>query len=336
MIDQYDIAQIFYTKDHRRKNAHLVIQLSKASDAENLTSNKWIEKVRLQYQINVYTIYSSRLEYQYEKGHPFFEYYCHPSAVIYQKENFTAPQIINRGWKKYHKKFTEFENLFFHDHDIHRMQIHKLISDGSTISVLTSYEDLITYDLDTLAGLYTGDYSSSLTLDQKIKSLITIIPEIEKHFVRKNQNEYFLSELFSRARKAAEQDDMLYCTELFESVGIVEQDLLSLVELRLIELKRMIKKQYNKPLNTFDVLSNQDKPLDEVLQATVERILSFVELEQIYCFHKTIYGETTIYYLLIVGLNIGTDKLGSITTSLKSKFGNECDFVLISHDRYSM
>lgn len=335
MVKHYDVIQIFYTKDLCDSKTHLVIHLYQNNDAENLRSKSWVDKVRLHFQINVYLIYSARLEYQCKLGHPFFEYYCQPSAIIYQKENSSASLIINQGWQKYKKRFNKFEDRFFHDHDIKHIQIQKLISEGSSNSVFTFYEELINYDLDYLEDLYSGNFGQSSDLDQRIKLLIIYIPEIQKYFVKKNEREYLITELFAKTRKAIEEKDEVYNEELFEAVGLVETSLFYLVEDRFIELRKMIKKQYEEKTSiTFDLLPTQTKQEDEVLQSAIERITASVELEQIYCFHQIIYGETTTYYLLIIGLNIGCDKLGSMTQSLKSIFGDRCDFVLISHDRY--
>lgn len=45
------------------------------------------------------------------------------------------------------------------------------------------------------------------------------------------------------------------------------------------------------------------------------------------------YGEKTTYYLMIVAGAVGNEKLRAVTQSLKSKTGDEYDFVLLGHSR---
>lgn len=335
MIKQYNVIQIFYTKDHVETTSHLVIHLYKSQDVANLRSSKWISKLKLNYKINVYFVCTSRFEYHFKLGHPFIEFYCQPSAIICQNESSGIPFIISRGWKKYKKKFNDFENRFHHDHDLHLTQIKRLIAEDSPNSVFTSYEELISYDLEYLEDLYSAQRSNSMTVSERVKGLVKYIPEIQNLFIKKNHSEYYLTELFAKAKKAADEYEIVYETEMYDAVGITEEGLFRLVENRFYELKQMIKKEYSESSKSSNkIISLPEEPKDEVLEVAIERILCFTELEQIYFFHKTIYGEITTYYLLLLGLNIGNEKLSSITKSLKSTFGKQCDFLLLSHDRY--
>jgi hypothetical protein len=55
-----------------------------------------------------------------------------------------------------------------------------------------------------------------------------------------------------------------------------------------------------------------------------------------YLFHQITYGEKTTYYLMLIAMDAGNEKLKSITQSLKSRTGGKHDFVLISHNRSYM
>lgn len=334
MIKQNNVIQIFYTKDRVETTSHLVIYVYKSHDVSNLRSSKWISKLKMNYKINIYFVCTSRFEYQFKLGHPFIEFYCQPSAIIYQNESSGTPFIISRGWKKYKKKFNGFENRFHHDHDIQLTQIKRLIAEDSSNSIFTSYEELIAYDLEYLEDLYSAQCNNSMTVSERIKGLVKYIPEIQKLFIKKNHSEYYITELFAKAKKAADEYETVYETEMYEAVGIVEKGLFLLVENRFYELKQMIKKKYSETSESSNKIISIEEPKDEILEVAIERILSFAELDQIYFFHKTIYGETTTYYLLLLGLNIGNEKLRSIAKSLKSTFEKQCDFLLISHDRY--
>lgn len=332
LVNQYTIVQIFFTKQEPPSvNSHLVINLGQKIDAEQLHLTKWVKKVRNCYQIDVYFIYSGRLHHQFSLGHPFIEFHCQPSALIYQNEDSVNPLIITRDWKKYKKKFNEFEECFYHDHDLHRVQVQNLISEGFSNSVFISYARVIEYDLEYLEELYSGNTSTSLNLNERINNLIEYIPEIQKYFVRNSHNKYYLTDLFVKAKEATADDDVIYKNEMFEAVGIAEQSLYRLIEERFGGLKKLIKKRcFEKQKVSYLIDSG---PKDEILDITIETILKLAEVEQIYLFHQITYGDKTTYYLLIISIGIGNEKLRSITQSLKSKMDGKYDFVLISHNR---
>lgn len=335
LVYDYSIVQIFYKQEKNSTKSNLLISVSKNADAIKLQSKKWVAEVREKYQVYIYFIDYSRLEYQFSKGHPFIEYHCHQSSMIYQKEDSRSSLLTNKNWKKYHKKFNRYEDTFHHDHEIHQLQVERLISENSYNSVFTSYEKLIKYDLEYLEELYTGNRTSDIDLNQRINNLLIYIPELKQFFVKKNQHEYFVTELFDEAKMAIEEDNIIYNNEMFESLRIIEDSLYTYIEARFYELKHLIKKQYEEIYKVDqDLFPVEEYPKDEILERAIDRILTFVELEQIYFFHQTTYAEVTTYYLLLIGLNVSNEKIKSITHSLTSIFGNKYRFLLVGHDRY--
>lgn len=339
LINQYNIIQIFYTKAKSQSPSespsHLVIHLRKGADAKQLKLNKWVEKARTMYNIHVSCIDTVRLEQQYSLVHPFIELYCQPDAVIYQNEESNIPLSTNRNWKKYRKKLSAFEERFFHDHDIRMGQIRILLPDGSSNSIFNLYERLMKFDLEYLEDLYSGIISSDLNLNERIHQVIKYEPKVQKLFVKKNNNEYFLTDIFKKAKETHVEVEPLYASEMFESVANAENGLYSLIELKFDAFRKAIKKRYsNRSQNLNLVFNNTEESKHEILDSAIERILTFAELEEIYLFHQTSYGENLTYYLLLVGSNVGTNKLQSMTQSLKSHLGERYQFVLISHDRY--
>lgn len=332
LVNQYAIVQLFFTKQGRSLHAQLVINLGKKTDAEQLQSAKWVEKVRNCYQINVIFIYSGRLHHRFSLGHPFIELYCQPSALIYQNEEALNPLIITRDWKKYKKKFHAFEERFYNDHDLHNSQVHNLISEGSSNSVFTSYARLIEYDLEYLEELYLVNRFNSLSLDERINNLAAYIPEIQKYFVKNSHSSYYLTELFVKAKEASVNDDEpIHKDEMYKAVGIAEQNLYRLIEDRFDELKKRIKKASSEKQEVS--IQMNEKPAAIILDVAIETIIKAVEVEQIYLYHQITYGEKTTYYLMLIAIGAGNEKLKSITQSLKSKTGGKYDFVLISHNR---
>ncbi|PZU18539.1 MAG: hypothetical protein DI622_09860, partial [Chryseobacterium sp.] len=142
LVKDYSIVQIFYKKEKKSTQSHILVQVYKYADVAKLQSKKWVAEFREQYQVYIYFIDYSRLDYQISKGHPFIEYHCHQSSLVYKHEESSSPLVIDRGWKKYRKKFNQYENSFHHDHEIRRVQIERLISEDSYNSVFTSFEKL--------------------------------------------------------------------------------------------------------------------------------------------------------------------------------------------------
>jgi hypothetical protein len=225
-----------------------------------------------------------------------------------------------------------FQNNFYHDHDLHLSQVQNLISEGSSNSVFTSYARLIEYDLDYLEELYSGSKSTLLSLDDRITNLIQYIPDIQKHFVKNSRNRYYLNDLFIKAKKATEDDDSIYENEMYEAVAIAQHGLCRLIEKRFDEFKRLIKKRFTE--NKTVAFQIDEKPKDAILSAAIETILQSIEVEEIYLYHQITYGEKTTYYLMLIVVGTGNEKLNLITQSLKSKTGGKYDFVLLSHSRY--
>jgi hypothetical protein len=332
LVNQYAVIQIFFTKQELSLHSHLVINLEKKIDAEQLQSAKWVEKVRNRYQIDVLFIYSGRLHHRFSLGHPFIELYCQPSALIYQNKETLNPLIITRDWKKYKKKCNAFQERFYNDHDLHKVQVHNLISEGAANSVFTSYARLIEYDLEYLEELYLVNTFNSLSLAERINNLTAYIPEIQKYFVKNSHSSYYLTELFVKAKEASVNDDEpIHKDEMYKAVGIAEQSLYRLIEERFAELKKRIKKASFKKQKLPSQID--EKPKDIILDVAIETIVKSVEAEQIYLYHQITYGEKTTYYLMLIAIGAGNEKLKSVTQSLKSKTGGKYDFVLLCHSR---
>jgi hypothetical protein len=331
LVNQYTIVQLFFTKEPAPLFSQLMIHIKNKGEGEQVQQHKWIKKVRNHYHIEVCLIYSTRLYHRFALGHPFMEWYGRPSALIYQNAAVGEPLIIKRDWKQYKKKFNAFQDRFYHDHDLHKAQIQNLVAEGAANSVFTSYARLMEYDLEYLEELYLGNAFNSLGLEERINTLTAYIPEMQKYFVKKSHNKYFLTDLFAKAKEAAAEEEAIYEKERYEAVGITEQSLYRLIEKRLNELKKRIKKaSFEKP----EVAGQRDeKPTDPILELAIETIVKEVKAEQIYKYHQMTYGEKTTYYLMIIADGVGNEKLRAVTQSLKSKTGGEQDVVLLCHSR---
>ncbi|TDE01540.1 hypothetical protein [Flavobacterium sandaracinum] len=331
LVNQYTIIQIFFTKGQSSAFSYLIIHTEKGIDAKELQEKNWVRKVKNNCQIAVYFIYTSKLRHRFSLGYPFIEFYCRPSAVIYQNKDSQDSIVITRDWKKYNKRLHALKDDFYHDHDLHKSQIQNLISEGCSNGVFTSYSRLIEYDLEYLEELYCGSKSALLSLDERINNLIEYIPVIQKYFVRNNHNKYYLTDLFVKAKEASDDDEVIYKEEMYEAVGIAEQRLYCLIEERFSELKKMLKKAH---IVEHEVSCQMDnKPKKQTLGIAVETILNLVEVEQIYLYHQITYAEKTTYYLMLIGNGGTNEKLRLINHFLKSKIADNHEVVMISHSR---
>lgn len=332
LIHQYNVTQIFFTRQQYSEFSCLIINIESNIDAQKLQQSKWVRKVKEHLQINIAFIFSSKLRHHYSLGSPFLAFYCRESAVIYQNNEFENSIFRIEKWQKFKKRFNEYENNFYHDHDLLAWQIKNLISEGSSNSVFTSYARLVEYDLDYLEELYIGSKSVLQSLDDRINNLIQYIPDIQKYFIRTPYNKFYLTDLFRKAKEASADDDIIYKEEMYEAVGIAQKSLYFLVGKRLSELKKLIKKGLHE--SSEAVYESERKPENKIINTAIETILEMAEVEEIYLYHQITYGEKTTYYLLLITVGAGNEKLKLITQSLKSKIGEKHNFVLLSHSRY--
>lgn len=119
---------------------------------------------------------------------------------------------------------------------------------------------------------------------------------------------------------------------MYEAVAIAQHGLYRLIEKRLDELKRLIKKGFTE--NKQAACQIGKKPIDAILSLAIETISEQVEVEEIYLYHQITYGEKTTYYLMLIAMGASNEKLKLITQSLNDKTGKKYDFVLLGHSRY--
>ncbi len=108
----YIIIQIFYNKSIHSQDSHLIIHLEHKTDIDNLKQKHWIKKAYSEHKVHIHLFYNTQLHQKFDSGHPFVEFYCKPSALIYQNEQFGNHLLIDRNWKKFNKKFENYKERF--------------------------------------------------------------------------------------------------------------------------------------------------------------------------------------------------------------------------------
>src|SRR5690606_15323971 len=312
--------------------SYLIIHIDQNSNVDHLQQNKWIHKAKKLYKIDVYIFCSVKLHHRYSLGDPFIELYCHQSKMIYQNQETKDTLVTPRDWKEFKKKFNTYQESFYHDHDIYKSQIKALVSEGSSNHVFTFYGKLMEYNISYLEELCSGRSLDVMNLDERITRLTEYIPEIQKYFVKNNHNKYYLTDLITQAKEAIAQDDTIYKSELYEAISIAEKNLYQLVEKRLEELKKQIRKTLSETDNSLNEID--EKVECPILEIIVETILKSTDTEQIYLFHENKYDDKTTYYLMLIANGVSNEKLSSMNQSLKSKVEGKIEFVFLSHSRY--
>ncbi|MFC3159333.1 hypothetical protein ACFOEQ_13145 [Chryseobacterium arachidis] len=112
IVKDYFIGQVFYKKEKQSTRSHILVQLNKFADVAKLRSKRWLKEFRDQYEVYFYFIDYSRLEYQLSKGHPFIEYHCQRSSIIYQNEDSRLSILTDRIWKKIQEKIQPLRRCF--------------------------------------------------------------------------------------------------------------------------------------------------------------------------------------------------------------------------------
>ena len=147
LINQYAIIQMFFSKQESSVFSFLIINIENNMDAQQLQQNKWVRKMKENFQIIILFMSSSKLHHHYSLGQPFVAFYCRPTTVIFHSEDLQDSIFATTHWKKYKKRFSLYEDNFYHDHDLHSWQVKNLISEGSSNSVFTTYSRLIEFDI---------------------------------------------------------------------------------------------------------------------------------------------------------------------------------------------
>ncbi|MBD3907102.1 hypothetical protein NAL32_21605 [Chryseobacterium sp. Ch-15] len=160
LSQDYTVIQMFYNKSVHSQDSHLIIHLEHQKDVDELKQKHWIKNAHTEHKVHIHLFYNTQLHQKFSSGHPYVECYCKPSALIYQNEKYENHLLINGNWKKFNKKFKNYKERFYHDHNLLLSQTREFIIDDSSVSVFLSYEKVIRYDLEYLENLYSHSLKS--------------------------------------------------------------------------------------------------------------------------------------------------------------------------------
>jgi hypothetical protein len=330
LASEFPLTYIFYHLAKAREAARIVIIAEDSGDVETIESRKWIRNNGEEKLIMFHISSQSKMKAELRAGNPFFGWYCQKLAVVYQ--NPSAKECQNPEWPSFKKIFKRYTLAYNHDRDNLLSAVNRFQELGSLTGLFVSYLSVFEYDIRHLEMLYTGRSFESENLHQRIKRLISYIPEIESLFVPKNGNEYYLISELEKANDFAEDGDEIRLNEkLMDSFSKAEENLHKMVLFRLSELKASIKSGL--PKQPFSDYVEKTTEEDDQLKEMAAQIVKIHPVEEIYLFHRIQNNQHPTCFLLLIGESLGTEILNRIQQSVNSRFEGKYSVVLIGHSR---
>ncbi|RKD92636.1 hypothetical protein [Mangrovibacterium diazotrophicum] len=329
LVREFQISYVFFEQTNSLTPSHLIIVTSKQKDILTIQSRKWIRCCNASANVLIHVTSQTRMDFELKAGNPFFSSYCRRSATLYQNQEAKDLEDFDR--KLFKKRFTGFKNKYYHDRDILLSEAVRFQKVDSLTGLFMTYLSVFEFDVRYLEALHIGQCFVSDILHERIRRLARFFPEIEKLFVKKNGEEYYLILELEKAKEVGEFGDEIRLNEkLVNSVVEIENRLSELVSSRFKDLKTKLKADTARGTVTVVSESNGE---DKELQEIVSQILSIRMVEEIYCFHRTTNHQSTTYFFLFVGEGLGREVLGRIQQSVQSKSEEKCELILIGHSR---
>lgn len=282
-LHEFSVLQLHVFRPKNDEWTEVFILMAGPKEAETLRSRKWIGKAAAIDKVNVHVSYEQKAEFHLKCGNPFYQYYADPSAIVWMKEDLTEPLKIHRTKKAFKKKLNIFKEKFYHDHDILMTEANKFHSRRMYSSAFQNYLTIFEHHLGYLENLYTGWNFFDKDLHVRLKQLIRYIPEIQKIFVMKNQENFYLISKMEESVSVAEDggESNIY-SELYGAAKIAEAQLYKMVADRFSEFNTIISFKKSAHLISPAVGVDREVRLENVIASLVKRLSP----EEIYLFHK--------------------------------------------------
>ncbi len=327
LANEFPLAYIFYYPTIAKEAAHIVIIAKDSGDVETIESRKWIRNNKDENPIWFHISCKSKMKTELRSGNPFFGWYCQKSAIIYQ--NSSAKHWGDTDWTSFKKRFKRYTLSYNHDRENLLTAVNRFQEMDSLTGLFASYLSVFEHTIQYLEMLYYGRCFESENLHQRIKKLISHIPEIESLFVPKNGNEYYLVFELEKANDFAEDGDEIRLNDkLMDSFSQAEEKLYKMVLSRLSVLKSMLKSGFAKQ-SFIDQM--EPRKADAQISEIAVQLVKIYPLEEIYLFHQIQNNQHTGYFLLLIGESLGTEILNRIQQSVNSKSEGKYSVVLIGH-----
>lgn len=324
LVTEFSIEAIFY-KDFGspEKMAQILICTDSCKDAQTIKERKWVRNAATQTEtlINVHPF--SSLKKEAKAGNPFLHYHYQSFQLIYGNINEEFTNIL----KDSRKKLKEFKSRFNHDHELLLSQAHHCHANESMMGSFLNYISVFEHDVDCLERLNLGNKSLNQNLHQRINDLMPYLPVLEQIFVKKNNKSFYLLKVLEKAK--IEDDESILNYELYTAIFETEVKLYGLVteSLRAIQLSLKHEKE------SAVIPSVEETPSEKIFSEALAIIIERAKPEEIYHYCTTIREQQTVFYLLLVGNQLGTELLNRIQQSVSDQTEARCIVVLIGHSR---
>ncbi|MBU8881548.1 hypothetical protein KSK37_00465 [Kaistella sp. DKR-2] len=337
-LHEFSVLQLHVFSSEKTLSAEVFILMKNPQDAETLRARKWIARAADDHII-IHISYVQKAEFQLKCGNPFYQYYADPSAMVWMNEEVGVPLKTHSTKKAFKKKLNVFKEKFYHDHDLLMTEAHKFHSGEMYSAAFQNYLTLLEHHVEYLENLYMGCNFFDQDLHTRLKQLMRYIPEIQKVFVMKNENTFYLiGKMEESVREAEGGGESDIYSELYGAVKSAEAQLYKMVADRFSQFTHMIRFNKKSP-QIMNCYAKDTEVKDHHFENVLKTIITKLAPEEIYLFHrKEICSpnpeeKQCIYYLLVIGDGIGNSAVQDIQQSVSDTSNGRTNIIILGHSR---
>ncbi|WP_312090327.1 hypothetical protein [Chryseobacterium sp.] len=337
-LKEFSVLQLHVLKSKNTESIEVFLLMKLNADVEKLRTRSWLVNAAEIHGVIICISSFEKASFQLKLGNPFYQYYAHPSSIIWTKDSLVQPLRVYTERKKYMKRLKVFKEKFYHDHDILLSEAKKADSCNFHTSTIKGYFSVFKHDLEYLESLYLGTVFFDKDIHVRFITLFRFLPELQKLFVMRNKNSLYLISKMEKLMRDLEEDEGAYVSsEFYNIVVLTEEKLYRMITNRIRELNQRISfKQLSFALRLEDV--KKDEKLEMVISTIIQRLAP----EEIFMFHKREdYSQSDaeanmIYYLLVIGEGLSNDKVFSTQQSIFDKSEGNAYAIILGHRRFSI
>lgn len=336
-IHEFTVLQLHVLKPENTLSAEVFILMKSQKEAETLRARRWISRAAT---AGVFIHISShhKAEFQLKLGNPFFQYYADPSTMVCMNDEVDKPLKTHPTKKAFKKKLNVFKEKFYHDHDLLMTEAHKFHAGQMYAAAFHTYLTLFEHHVEYLENLYMGCNFFDSDLHTRLKQLTRYIPQLQKVFVMKNEQTFYLiskmEESVSEAEDGGESD---IWSEHYGAVQLAESQLYRMVDDRFSEFSHLVR--FKKFSSMINHPANGAESKDLLFEKVLKTVITKLAPEEIYLFYRKETGapnpeeKQTLFYLLVIGNGIGNSAIEDIQHSVSDRSNGRTTVVILGHSR---
>lgn len=336
-IHEFSVLQLHVLKPENTPSAEVFILMKNQKEAETLRTRRWISRAAT---AGVFIHISShhKAEFQLKLGNPFFQYYADPSTMVWMNDEVDKPLKAHPTKKAFKKKLNVFKEKFYHDHDLLRTEAHKFYAGQMFAAAFQNYLTLFKLNVEYLENLYMGCNFFDSDLHTRLRQLTRFIPQLQKVFVMKNEQTFYLiskmEESVSEAEDGGESD---IWSEHYGAVKSTESKVYRMVDDRFSEFSHLVR--FKKSSSVINHPANGAESKDLLFEKVLKTVITKLAPEEIYLFYRKETGapnpeeKQTLFYLLVIGDGIGNSAIEDIQHSVSDRSNGRTTVVILGHSR---